>query len=232
MAFNPARGLPFEYDQMQRQISEFKLSLRRQLPVDEYRKVYDIVEAYSRTCKPFASQPYTKWLKILHGLWTKALRGDLFAPDVSRAFWECASSGEQAFHNLAYRRPIQGQGQYNLASSQSVEPLQGAVCDSIIIDDPVNQEKPMKRIKVPKPPKKDYNTVGVRFLRGHNLHKVYTYKVAKKAKLRLGEELVVPSLVEGYEANGIAVVVELHKTPQDTTFGINYKFVTGRVAPL
>lgn len=76
--------------------------------------------------------------------------------------------------------------------------------------------------------KKTYNTVGVRFLRGTNLHKAYTYRVPKKVKLHIGEEIVVPSLAEGYEANSIAVVVELHSSPQDTQ-GFDYKFITGRI---
>jgi hypothetical protein len=93
------------------------------------------------------------------------------------------------------------------------------------------QEKAMKPAKQPK---KDYNTVGVRFLRGHNLEKVYTYRVAKKAKLRLGEEIVVPTKLEGMRANAIAVVVELHKTPQDTKPELAdcYEFVFGRIQQL
>jgi hypothetical protein len=65
-------------------------------------------------------------------------------------------------------------------------------------------------------------------VRGHNVAKVYTYKVPKKVKLHLGEEVVVPSLYDGFEANSIAVVVELHKEPQDNQ-GYDYKFITGRI---
>lgn len=79
-----------------------------------------------------------------------------------------------------------------------------------------------------KPVKKDYNTVGVRFLQGPNLEKVYTYKVKKGAKLRLGQEIVVPTQRDVL-ANTIAVVVELHKSPQDTG-GYSYKFVAGTVS--
>lgn len=78
-----------------------------------------------------------------------------------------------------------------------------------------------------KPVKKDYQTVGVRFLQGPNLQKVYTYKVRKGAKLRLGQEIVVPTQREVL-SNNIAVVVELHKTPQDTG-PYDYKFVAGTV---
>lgn len=81
-----------------------------------------------------------------------------------------------------------------------------------------------------KPVKKDYNTVGVRFLQGPNLQKVYTYRVRKGAKLRLGQEVVVPTQREVL-ANTIAVVVELHKVPQDTG-AYDYKFVAGTVSPL
>jgi 3'DNA-binding domain (3'BD) len=84
--------------------------------------------------------------------------------------------------------------------------------------------------EVIKPPKKDYSTVGVRFLQGPNLHQVYTYRVRKGAKLRLGQEVVVPTQREVL-ANTIAVVVELHKTPQDTK-NFDYKFVAGTVQPL
>lgn len=83
----------------------------------------------------------------------------------------------------------------------------------------------------PKKVKKDYNTVGVKFISGSNLGKSYTYRVVKRAKLRLGQEIVVPTLKDGAITSTIAVVVELHKTPQDTgTF--DYKFVIGTVKPL
>lgn len=87
--------------------------------------------------------------------------------------------------------------------------------------------------KAPKPPKKDYNTLGVRFLEGGNLERVYAYRVKKGAKLHLGQEIVVPAArQEGERINHfVAVVVELHKTPQDTG-PHNYKFVIGTVKPL
>jgi hypothetical protein len=96
----------------------------------------------------------------------------------------------------------------------------------MIIDDPLNDdaERASKR-------KKDYNTVGVRYLRGHNLQKAYTYRVRKGAKLYLGQEIVVPTELDGYVANTIAVVVELHKKPQDNG-PYNYKFVVGTVKPI
>ena len=88
-----------------------------------------------------------------------------------------------------------------------------------------------KAMKPAKQPKKDYNTLGVRFLAGHNIQKVYTYRAPKKVKFRLGEEVVVPTNPGDFERNAVAVVVELHKTPQDTQ-GYDYKFVFGRVTPV
>lgn len=108
--------------------------------------------------------------------------------------------------------------------------IYGNKADMIIIDDPINTVTKGKKVKTAKPKPKTYNTVGVRFLRGHNLAKVYTYKVPKKTKLGLGEEVIVPSTFDGLTTNGIGVVVELHKEQQDTTYGIDYKFVTGRIA--
>lgn len=102
--------------------------------------------------------------------------------------------------------------------------------NTIFIDDPIaehNQETPMATKQ--KVLKKDYNTVAVRFIYGHSLEKRYTYKVPKKAKLHLGQEIVVPSGTNGLKS--VAVIVELHTTPQDTG-PYDYKFVSGKVAPL
>jgi hypothetical protein len=110
--------------------------------------------------------------------------------------------------------------------------ITGKKADMIIIDDPIRESQtrnPKVKAALKKLAKKTYNTVGVRFLRGHNLAKVYTYKVPKKTKLQLGEEVVVPSTFDGLTTNGIGVVVELHKEPQDTG-PYNYVFVTGRIA--
>lgn len=85
--------------------------------------------------------------------------------------------------------------------------------------------------KAGKPVKKDYNTVAVKFINGNNLAKAYTYRVPKRAKLRLGQEVVVPTFRDGATTTTIAVVVEVHKTPQDTG-SYDYKFVAGTVKPL
>lgn len=85
--------------------------------------------------------------------------------------------------------------------------------------------------KAPKPVKKDYNTVGVRYLEGGNLDRVYTYRAKKGAKLHLGQEVVVPAKRHDRVNNFVAVVVEIHKTPQDTG-PFEYRYVLGTVKPL
>src|ERR1700735_4781824 len=61
--------------------------------------------------------------------------------------------------------------------------IQGLKADWIIFDEYSNLGAKMPKLK---PPKKDYNTVGVRFLAGHNLAKIYTYRIRKGAKVHLG----------------------------------------------
>lgn len=85
--------------------------------------------------------------------------------------------------------------------------------------------------KAPKPAKKDYTTVGIRYLEGSNLERVYTYRVKKGAKLHLGQEVVVPAKRNERVNNFIAVVVEIHKVPQDTGL-FEYRYVLGTVKPL
>ena len=102
--------------------------------------------------------------------------------------------------------------------------IQGLRADYMIVDDPVNDEARKGPKKVVK---KDYNTIGVRFLRGDTLHKVYTYKVRKGAKVHLGQELVART----DRGDTVVVVVEIHKTPQDNG-PYNYKFIDQKVAPL
>lgn len=104
--------------------------------------------------------------------------------------------------------------------------IQGLRADYTILDDPQNAEGERKGPK--KVVKKDYNTIGVRFLRGDTLHKVYTYKVRKGAKVHLGQELVART----DRGDTVVVVVEIHKTPQDTNPAIFYKFIDQKVAPL
>lgn len=84
-----------------------------------------------------------------------------------------------------------------------------------------------KKPKIVKPPKQTHNIIGVRFLDGHNLQKVYSYAVPKKVKLHLGEEVVVPSNPDGLERHAIAVVVALNHTPE---YSGPLKQVHGRIA--
>lgn len=105
-----------------------------------------------------------------------------------------------------------------------VKVITGYSPSHIILDDPHNDEARGKKLK---PIKKDYNTIGVRFLRGDTVHKVYTYKVRKGAKVHLGQELVART----DRGDTVVVVVEIHKTPQDTE-GYTYKFIDQKVAPL
>ncbi len=93
--------------------------------------------------------------------------------------------------------------------------------------------KPAAKVKPVPVPKKDYNTLGVRFLSGPNLEKVYTYRYKKGARLHLGQEIVVPTTRDGKTLNTCAIVVELHKTPQDDKPVPNgYGYVTGTVQAL
>lgn len=70
---------------------------------------------------------------------------------------------------------------------------------------------------------KTYETVGVRFLQGGSLHKVYTYKIRKGAKVHLGQLLI--------GNNALVAVVEIHSSPQDAEL-YDYKFITQKVAAL
>lgn len=79
-----------------------------------------------------------------------------------------------------------------------------------------------------KDPEKTYYTVGVRFLYTINRAVVYTYKVANRVKLYLGQELVADTP----HGSSIVVVVRIDKKPRDTELGITYKFIERKVAPL
>lgn len=80
-------------------------------------------------------------------------------------------------------------------------------------------------------PKEPYYTVACRFLRGPNPGKAYTYRVRKGAKVHLGQEVVVPTTLDGFTAHTVAVVVEIHRSKQDNG-PYDYKFVAGSVKPL
>jgi hypothetical protein len=76
---------------------------------------------------------------------------------------------------------------------------------------------------------KKYNTVGVRFIYGNGVYKIYTYRIVKNVKIWLGMEVVTPPSL--YGGKGIGVIVEIHKTPQDTE-GYDYKYITEKVSKL
>jgi hypothetical protein len=100
--------------------------------------------------------------------------------------------------------------------------------DRCLSYNPLNQENEMPKVK---PPKKDYNTIAVRFLFGDSdLSRTYTYKIAKKVKVHLGQLLVSPP--NSSFQRGICAVVEIHKEPQDTKQGITYKFISDTLKPI
>lgn len=77
--------------------------------------------------------------------------------------------------------------------------------------------------------RKTYSTIGVRFLSGGaSIAKVYTYRVRKGAKLHLGQELVADTPY----GTAVVAVVQIHQSPQDRAEGIDYKFISRKVAPL
>jgi hypothetical protein len=145
---------------------------------------YAQVETHCRATRPFKGQPYSAWLGILQGVWAKALKGEL-----------AKSSPGYAFHESGVRY-------------QDLHKIQAIAQETTV------KGKKVKTPKAVKPPKVTHNIIGVRFVRGHNVEKVYSYTVPKKTKLHLGEEVVVPSHFDGFEANSIAVVVALNHKPE------------------
>lgn len=143
-------------------------------------------------------------------------------------FWHDITRSLRKYENTA---------KFSYGSSNGPATATGQKLSGMILDDPHADKGPYigfdvleigKNGKKIKPPKKDYNTVGVRFLHGGSLHKVYTYRIRKGAKVHLGQELVAPTPT----GDSVVVVVEIHKTPQDHLMGLNYKFVANKVAPL
>jgi hypothetical protein len=72
----------------------------------------------------------------------------------------------------------------------------------------LSKETPVTTKKA-KPEK--FNTIGVRFLDGGNLAKIYTYKVRIGAKVHLGQELVADTP----RGPAVVVVVRTDKTPNE-----------------
>lgn len=89
--------------------------------------------------------------------------------------------------------------------------IQGMRPTMMILDDPVNEQEldmSKKAIATRKRAAKaeaKMQLVGVRFLQGHNLDKIYIYKVKRTAKLTLGCEVVV----RNQNGTAVAVVVQL-----------------------
>lgn len=65
-----------------------------------------------------------------------------------------------------------------------------------------------------------YYTVGIRLLI-RDMHRVWTYRVRRSAKLQLGTEVVVDTPL----GPRIGYVVRIDKTPTDRDIGVTYKFV-------
>ena len=82
--------------------------------------------------------------------------------------------------------------------------------------------------KAEKKTAKTYYTVGVRFLYTKTMPVVYTYKVAARVNVHLGQELVADTP----HGSSIVVVVRIDKARQDIEPGIAYKFLTRKVAPI
>lgn len=124
--------------------------------------------------------------------------------------------------------------------------ISGRSADGIIIDDPY--EDNMNKVTyhgslvdadhwrgkaeqtAKKPVKVNYNTVGVRFLDGHNIAKVYTYGVRKGGKIHLGQELVADT----QRGPALVAVVRIDKTPApvDPSWPCGLKFLTRKVVEL
>lgn len=87
----------------------------------------------------------------------------------------------------------------------------------------------MKKVPNRKPRVEADRTVGVRFItNGQFSTKVYTYRVARKHKVYLGQELVVHNHI----GSAIVVVVEIGRHPVEDFMRDQLKRITLKVAPL
>lgn len=92
--------------------------------------------------------------------------------------------------------------------------LSGNLAQSMIIDDPLNKQEldmSKKAVAIRKKAasaEAKMQLVGIRFLTGHNLDKIYTYKVKRSAKLTLGCEVVARN------SNGTSVGVVVQLDPE------------------
>lgn len=231
MPFDRAYGTPAEWETYVSGLKALNTGLQR---AGVENGVWDERSRPFRRGLQLTSLPYAERLTVVRDAWHAALTDEERMEVGPEGFGKPYAGLEVAWHGAApwlshWHSRRYGKFAYagSLRGADEYSQISGLKADMIIIDDPINDTARKTKVKKPKP--KTYNTVGVRFLRGHNLAKVYTYKVPKKTKLQLGEEVVVPSTFDGLTTNGIGVVVELHKEPQDTG-PHNYVFVTGRIA--
>jgi hypothetical protein len=77
-----------------------------------------------------------------------------------------------------------------------------------------------------------YYTIGVRFLDGLHVARVYTYRVQRRvvtnSQVHLGQELVADTPY----GSAVVVVVRIDAVPQDSNPRVLYKYITRKVAPL
>jgi hypothetical protein len=76
--------------------------------------------------------------------------------------------------------------------------------------------------------RRDYYTVGVRFARGPNPSMVFTYRVKKGGKIKLGDEVIADTI----RGPSVAFVVEIHAEPRDSNTLIEYRYLTRKSVPL
>lgn len=67
-----------------------------------------------------------------------------------------------------------------------------------------------KSSKAKATPKLNFDTIGVRFLSGVDIVKIYTYKVRKGSKVLLGQELIADTP----RGPGVCAVVRIDSSPQ------------------
>lgn len=95
-----------------------------------------------------------------------------------------------------------------------------------------------KKAKVKKEPALKFATIGVRFLSGVDVAKIYTYKVSKAAKVLLGQELVADTP----RGPGVCAVVRIDSKPSAPKAYVdqygpeeaieNLKWIERKVVPL
>lgn len=78
-----------------------------------------------------------------------------------------------------------------------------------------------KKVKKVRKAKRDFQWVGVRFIHGDHLERVYTYKARRGVRLHLGQELVV----RNHRGVSIVVVCTINEPPGDwiNSFGPHHE---------